>query len=240
MIKIGTCGFTYKHFNYFNVLEVQETFYDFLSEEKMAKLKDLSTKNNVELTIKANQIITHSYNKFTYRRAKNKFGNVENYGYFKPTKEVMEALEITLNEARFLGSRIIIFQSPASFRPTEENIKNLKDFFRTLDKSFIYGWEPRGEWYSDLETLSKIFDEIRAIHVVDPFKNKPLDKLQIKYYRLHGLGEEEVNYRYKYTDDDLKRLKEYVLSENKDIIYVLFNNIYSFEDALKFKSILSV
>ncbi|MEM3209017.1 MAG: DUF72 domain-containing protein, partial [Saccharolobus sp.] len=26
MIKIGTCGFTLKHFKYFNVIEIQETF----------------------------------------------------------------------------------------------------------------------------------------------------------------------------------------------------------------------
>lgn len=240
MIKIGTCGFTYKHFKYFNVLEVQETFYDFVSEEKMKKWRDLSAQNNVELTIKANQIITHTYNKITYKRMQNKIGDINNYGFFKNTKEVLHALEITLNEAKFLGSRIIIFQSPSSFKPTEENIRNLKDFFSILDKNYIYGWEPRGEWYQKIEILSKIFSEINAIHVVDPFRNKPLDSSMIRYYRLHGIGKGEVNYKYKYTDEDLNKLKEYVLNDkNIKSFYILFNNIYSFEDALRFKDMIN-
>ncbi|AKA73756.1 DUF72 domain-containing protein [Saccharolobus solfataricus] len=235
MIKIGTCGFTRKHFNYFDVLEVQETFYNFLSEERLNKLKELSIRNKVELTIKANQIITHEYNRITYKRFKKIIGDVKNYGYFRPTKEVMQALEITLNEAKFLNSRIIIFQTPPSFAPNNENIKNLKDFFSILDKSFIYGWEPRGEWNQNHEVLLKIFSQIDVIHVVDPFKNKSVDDKQIRYFRLHGLGSSEVNYRYKYTKADLEKLKEYVLSERKELIYVLFNNVYSFDDALSFK-----
>jgi len=235
MIKIGTCGFTRKHFNYFSVLEVQETFYNFLSEERLSKWKELCIQNNVELTVKANQIITHEYNKITYKRTKTVIGNVKNYGYFRPTKEVMQALEITLKEAEFLNSKIIIFQTPASFTPNDENMKNLKDFFSTLDRSFTYGWEPRGEWNLNHDLLMKIFSEIDAIHVVDPFKNKPVDSKQIRYFRLHGLGSEEVNYRYKYTRADLEKLKEYVTSEKKELIYVLFNNVYSFGDALSFK-----
>ncbi|QGA67599.1 DUF72 domain-containing protein [Sulfolobus sp. E11-6] len=235
MIKIGTCGFTRKHFNYFSVLEVQETFYNFLSEEKLDKWRELSIQNNVELTIKANQIITHEYNKITYKRTKTIIGDVKNYGYFRPTKEVMQALEITLKEAKFLNSKIIIFQTPASFKPNDTNMRNLKDFFSTLDRSFIYGWEPRGEWNLNPEMLTKILSEIDAIHVVDPFKNKPLDSKQIGYFRLHGLGSEKVNYRYKYTKADLEKLKEYIMSEKKNLIYVLFNNVYSFDDALSFK-----
>ncbi|MBB5253401.1 DUF72 domain-containing protein [Sulfurisphaera ohwakuensis] len=232
MIKVGTCGFTYKHFKYFDVLEVQQTFYDIVSESKLQKWRKMAEENNVELTIKALQVITHEYNTTTYKRMKNKLGNVDNYGFFKNTKEVEEATEITLKEAKLLNAKIIIFQSPASFKPTEENTKAVIDYFSTLNKSFKYAWEPRGEWYYKTDLLKKVLDAVNIIHVVDPFKHESLTSE--RYFRLHGIGKGEVNYSYKYTDDDLKKLKSMV----RDGDYVLFNNIYSFNDALRFKEIL--
>ncbi|TRM81192.1 DUF72 domain-containing protein, partial [Sulfolobus sp. D5] len=193
----------------------------------------LAEEYHVELTLKALQVITHNYNKMTYKRMKNfTEGNVENYGSFKNTKEVERATEITLSEAKTLGSRIIIFQSPTSFSHTDENIRRVIDYFSTLDKSFIYGWEPRGSWSE--HAIMRIIQETNIVHVVDPFKHKSLTKF--KYYRLHGIGKGEVNYSYKYTDEDLSRLKEMVINERGEV-YVLFNNVHSFDDALKFKTL---
>ena len=232
MLKVGTCGFTYRHFNYFEALEVQQTFYDVVNESRLKKWKEKG--KNVEFTLKALQIITHEYNSSTYKRTKNVFGNKENYGYFKPTKEVEEAYEITLKEAKILGARVIVFQTPSSFIPSDENVKNLKDFFSSADKSFVYGWEPRGgSWYTD-RILERIFQDLDIIHVVDPFKHTSLTKQ--KYYRLHGIGKGEVNYSYKYTDGDLTKLANMVKGEKE--AYIMFNNINAFNDALKFKKIL--
>lgn len=233
VLKVGTCGFTYKHFKYFDALEVQQTFYDIVSEETLKRWKEKS-ENKVEFTVKALQIITHEYNNTTYKRMRYKIGNIENYGSFRSTREVREAYEITIREAKVLGAKVIVFQTPASFRPEENNIRNLIDFFSTTDKSFIYGWEPRGEeWYKG-DVLKKIFSELDIIHVVDPFRHTSLSSL--KYYRLHGIGKGEVNYSYKYTNEDLMKLANIVKSE-KDV-YVMFNNINSFNDALKFKNLL--
>ena len=232
MLKVGTCGFTYRHFKYFEALEVQQTFYDVVSENRLKKWKEKG--ENVEFTVKALQVITHEYNPTTYKRMKNVLGNRENYGYFKPTKEVEEAYEITLKEAKILGARVIIFQTPSSFIPKEENVKNLKDFFSSADKSFVYGWEPRGDaWYTS-NILEKIFQDLDIIHVVDPFKHNSLTEQ--KYYRLHGIGKGEVNYSYKYTDEDLTKLANMVKGERD--AYIMFNNINAFNDALKFKKIL--
>ncbi|MCS7369608.1 MAG: DUF72 domain-containing protein, partial [archaeon GBS-70-058] len=64
------------------------------------------------------------------------------------------------------------------------------------------------------------------------------DKL---YFRLHGIGGGEVNYRYKYTDEDLSKLKDMIMDYNVQgayEFYVMFNNVYMVEDALKFKSLI--
>jgi uncharacterized protein YecE (DUF72 family) len=45
-----------------------------------------------------------------------------------------------------------------------------------------------------------------------------------------------VNYRYKYTDEDLRELLQMVAGEKE--AYVMFNNVYSFEDAKRFKEMI--
>ncbi|BCU69591.1 DUF72 domain-containing protein [Stygiolobus caldivivus] len=233
MIKVGTCGFTSKYFRYFDVLEVQQTFYDVVSEGQLKKWRKMAEENKVELTMKALQVITHEYNNMTYKRMKEKFGDVKNYGSFKGTKEVSEATEITLREAKALNATIIVFQSPPSFKPVEYNVRAVVDYFSTLDKGFKYGWEPRGDWYSNVGLLKEVINKSGIIHVVDPFRHQPLT--DERYYRLHGIGKGEVNYSYKYSDDDLRKLRLMV----RDGTYVLFNNIYSFYDALRFKELIN-
>jgi len=63
---------------------------------------------------------------------KRKFGDPENYGFFKNTKEVFEAWEMTREVAKALNSRIIVFQCPASFKPEKENIENFRNFFKKI------------------------------------------------------------------------------------------------------------
>jgi len=57
---------------------------------------------------------------------------------------------------------------------------------------------------------------------------------------LHGIGGGEVNYSYKYTDEDLAKLRQMVVeeSEGRDACYVLFNNVSMADDALRFKKLL--
>jgi len=77
---------------------------------------------------------------------------------------------------------------------------------------------------------------------------QPLARLDVKgelkeitYFRLHGIGGEEVNYKYKYTDQDLQKLKSIVEKclEKSKVVYVLFNNIYMLQDAQRFKQVIS-
>ncbi|BDC17712.1 DUF72 domain-containing protein [Acidianus sp. HS-5] len=234
MIKVGTCGFTSKYFKYFDVLEVQQTFYDVVSETSLNNWRELAEENKVELTLKALQVITHEYNASTYKRMKKFQGERDNFGSFKDTKVVEEATEITLEEARKLDASIVVFQSPASFKPSKDNAERVINYFSTLDKGFIYAWEPRGSWYDNLNLLREVIDKAKVIHVVDPFRHDSLTPT--KYYRLHGIGRGEVNYSYKYSDEDLRKLKDVVI---RDItVYVLFNNVYSFDDAQRFKKML--
>ncbi len=229
MMKIGTCGFCRSQeyiFKKFNVVELQNTFYDFVKDETIKKYREKAPEN-FEFTIKAIQIITHEKNSPTYRRFKSKNFNMDNFGNFKLNADTEMAMEKMLGYAKILKSKIIIFQSPPTFHESDENKKNVFEFFRTFKSDEItFGWETRGKWSN--ETLKKIFSEFDMIHVVDPFKNKPVYG-KFNYFRLHGIN----SYSYIYNDNDLKNLK----SMTKENDYVLFNNVNMCDDALRFRRI---
>lgn len=140
------------------------------------------------------------------------------------------AWEKTEEIAKILKARIIIFQCPPNFEPTTENKKNLKIFFSVIKrKDYIFAWEPRGKWTE--KEIGPLCRELDLIHTVDPFKSMPTYG-RIRYFRLHGIG----GYRYKYTREDLIRLKG-ILKEEKDF-YIMFNNVYMYEDALAFHGLM--
>jgi len=127
-----------------------------------------------------------------------------------------------------LNAKIILFQTPASFTEDEQNIKNIKEFFFSIDKKrFIFAWEARG-WSESKR--KEICEELEIISAVDPFKEKAFGKMN--YFRLHGLP--GYNLRYTYSIEDLKKLKSFC---NKKENYVFFNNIQMLKNANEFKRV---
>uniref|UniRef100_A0A7J2U5J4 DUF72 domain-containing protein n=1 Tax=Ignisphaera aggregans TaxID=334771 RepID=A0A7J2U5J4_9CREN len=63
-----------------------------------------------------------------------------------------------------------------------------------------------------------------------------MDK-DIAYFRLHGIGEGEVNY--KYTGQDLQKLLEIVkeITKRSREAYAMFNNVYMVQDVQRFKEL---
>ncbi|MCP2619421.1 DUF72 domain-containing protein [Candidatus Aminicenantes bacterium AC-335-K20] len=97
MIKIGCCGFPVNRPTYyrnFNVVEIQQTFYQLPKIETALKWRE-EAPLDFEFTIKAWQLITHPSTSPTYKRLKITLQNKENYGFFKPTKEVFSAWKET-------------------------------------------------------------------------------------------------------------------------------------------------
>ncbi len=235
-VKVGTCGFPVsraKLYENVDVVEVQNIFYKFPRKETVEKWRK-EAPVTVEFTLKASQLITHPPTSPTYRKAGLKIPDDirDKLGFFRPTKEVFDAWEKTLEYAALLHAEIIIFQTPASFKPTKENIHNLITFFREIESyDVVTGWEPRGDW--DDELLLDIFTRIGIVHVVDPFKNEPIYG-EIAYFRLHGRGR---GYKWRYSDEELEVLASKLLDDRPN--YVLFNNTNMFEDAVRFKNLIS-
>ncbi len=222
-LKVGCCGFPVsmsKYFNMFEVVEVQKTFYK-PPEVETAERWRKAAPEGFEFTLKAWQVITHPPNSPTYRKAGLQ---VENCGFFRPTGEVFEAWDKTREIAKVLKANFVVFQTPRSFRENEENINNMREFFNSIERGFVFGFEPRG-WSE--ERTRKICEELNLVHVVDPFTSRQVYG-EICYFRLHGF-----NYKHKYTDEELEKLLEMVERSG----YVMFNNVSMLDDAIRFRKL---
>ncbi len=242
-VIVGTCGFPTARkrcYSSLDAIELQETFYDMPERGRMEVLRKEAPEGFI-FTVKVFQAITHPLNSPTWRRAKRfrPSGNPANYGYLRPTRENLEAWGQFYESVKPLNPAFFVFQTPPSMKLDEGLAKDVIDFFKTIGLGEKAGWEPRGLSYERPDLIRRIIEEAGVVHIVDPFKRGPLVQRELAYLRLHGIGPGEVNYSYKYTDDDLRRLKEFVFSLNANTIYVMFNNVHMFEDAVRFKSLLS-
>mgnify|MGYP000234373283 CR=1 FL=1 len=236
-IKVGTCGFPAskeKLFSEIDVIEIQQTFYHPPEIETLKKWKE-SAKERVEFTLKAWQLITHLPSSPTYKRVKGELKEkipklYNELGFFKSTKEVLRAFEKTLECCNAVGGKAIIFQTPSSFKGTEENIRNMRNFFKNAfrPEGVLFVWEPRGRW--DTGLLREISKDCKILIGGDPLGGGYLIG-DVFYLRLHGIG----GYRYKFNEVDFRRICEII---GKKMAYVMFNNISMFEDAVSFKKFL--
>ncbi len=222
-IKIGCCGFPVSKAKYYKelpVVEINSTFYNYPKHSVLLKWRK-EAPENFEFTVKAHQDISHVYR-------------------LDPKPECIKALNLMVDICKTLNSKILLIQTPASFRPEKTILKKVQDFFKKAGKHEVFWvWETRGpDWFKSevKKTLEKIFDDYGVIHCTDPFVNLPIKTGELAYFRLHGLGKRL--YYYQYSDDELKKLLETVKKFNKKReVYVLFNNLAMFTDALRFKSL---
>lgn len=249
MLHVGCCGWAVRggkeaYFKVFDLIELQSTFYKLPRVATAERWRNIAP-SDFEFTLKAWQVITHSPSSPTWRKAGIKIESElkGRYGFLKPTKENFEAWNKVLEICRALKARICVFQTPPSFGFSAENAGNVREFFSSINRDkLLIAWEPRGTWLKHLNVVKRLCDSLDLIHVVDVFRRGPVSSYPVCYIRLHGIGRGEVNYRYKYTEDDLKVLLEKVeglFDKGYREIYVLFNNVFMAEDALRFKQIVS-
>jgi uncharacterized protein YecE (DUF72 family) len=234
-VLIGCCGWPEaraRYYEHFPVVELQDTFYQ-LPSVSLAEKWRREAPAGFRFTMKAWQLITHPATSPTYRRLKQPVPEDlrGSYGGFQRTEQVWEAWERTAEIARALQAEAVVFQCPASFRPSPANVANLERFFdRIGPQPWLTAWEPRGDWPPDLvRELCRNYD---LVHCVDPFREAPVCGRAL-YFRLHGEG----GYRYRYSDAELEELAELLRGlrrERTGPAYVMFNNVYMKDDALRF------
>jgi len=233
VIHIGCSGFRSSRAAYFQRLaavEVQHTFYQ---PPKPATLEGWRAEapEGFAFAIKAWQFITHRATSPTYKRLKRPLTEQEREeaGFFRPNDTVQAAWEATQASARALGAEAVLFQCPASFEPTQENVGHLLGFFGSAEREGrAFFWEPRGGWPPEL--VEDLCRELDLGHVVDPFTDETVTPDRC-YFRLHG----RRGWRYSYEDAELEELAG-MLPEGA-AAYVFFNNVDMMRNAVRFREI---
>jgi uncharacterized protein YecE (DUF72 family) len=237
-VRVGLCGFTMAFEDYvreYRLVEVQQTFYEPPREGTMRRWRT-EAPSDFEFTIKAWQLITHDASSPTYRRLKSPLTATDRAeaGGFRTSPTVLRAWQRTLECAAILRATAILFQCPASFRPTEENMDRMRGFFATVQRppGVRMLWEPRGPWPADV--VATLCEELDLVHVVDPFVSTTVTPDQM-YFRLHGT----TGARHVYTGEELAQLADMLPDAPTQPAYVLFNNLPRVEDARRFRAILA-
>lgn len=237
-IRVGVCGFPEakdRVFRDFGIVEVQQTFYH-PPQETTAKRWRQSAPEGFFFTLKAWQRITHEATSPTYRRSKSPLPDRHKklVGSFKWNELTREAWQLTLIVAQALKAKAIVLQTPASFLPSEENLKRLYYFLTHIDRSgMLLVFEPRGEAWRD-NIVARVIQELNLIHGVDPFIRDSQGGC-VNYFRLHGRP--AYHYRYRYGEGDFHELVKKLATGKAN--WVLFNNTHMADDARRFLSFLN-
>ncbi|HIE14888.1 TPA: DUF72 domain-containing protein [Candidatus Bathyarchaeota archaeon] len=222
VIKIGCCGYPVsmrKYYETFDLVELNNTFYRYPRRPTVEGWRKKAPEN-FEFTVKAHQDISHNH----------RLRLEDTYEAFEKMKRICEILH----------SHILLIQTPASFKP--DLLEIAEKFFRGIERNNLtLVWETRGlVWERDdvRERLRKVLEDLDVPHVTDPFRTMPVYVGEVAYFRLHGLGERM--YYYQYTDMELRMLFEKIkpLDSEGRSVYVLFNNLSMFEDALRLKNLM--
>lgn len=217
----------------FETVEVQQTFYQPPQNATLEKWK-AQAPASFDFAMKAWQLITHTSSSPTYRRLRKELTDKETKeaGDFRGTSIVKEAWQRTLECAEILKASHILFQCPASFKPTPSNLNNMRKFFESIDrpKNRILCWEPRGPaWTAEIN--SAICRELQILHVVDPFVSQTVTPNHF-YYRMHG----RTGWRHEFSDEELEILKSLMPEGKPGRVY--FNNVSMTDDAERFARLL--
>jgi uncharacterized protein YecE (DUF72 family) len=210
-----------KYFETFSLVELNSTFYQYPQERTVEGWRENAPKN-FEFTVKAHQDISHK-------------------ARLKAEETSFQAFEHMNQICKALGSKILLIQTPGSFKP--DKLADAEGFFRKVNRgNLILVWETRGPAWEAKEVYKKLgqaLEKLNVTHVTDPLRILPAYTGRVAYFRLHGLGERM--YYFQHTDAELRRLRELVTPygmEGKEI-YIHFNNLSMFEDGMRFMEYLS-
>jgi uncharacterized protein YecE (DUF72 family) len=106
-------------------------------------------------------------------------------GAFRDSLEVYEAWLATKNAAETLGARIVVFESPGSFHPGPDRIRDLYAFFKRLNRGKLaLVWHPPRVSTSEWDVLEdKVCLDLGLIRAFDPLRKRPPAKGAFLYMR---------------------------------------------------------
>jgi uncharacterized protein YecE (DUF72 family) len=219
-IRIGTSGYHYRHWkgnfypedlstagmlpfylNYFDTLELNNTFYRLPTVSALEAWRD-AVPDNFIFAVKASRFLTHN----------------------KKLKDPENALENLLPRVDVLGKKLgpILFQLPPKWRL---NLERLQELLAVLPRKYRYAFEFRElSWMHDqvLDTLRQ-YSAAFCIYEIAGYHSDLHITTDFAYVRLHGPGEK---YQGSYSDAALDEWAEWIAGRSAQLraIYFYFDN----------------
>ena len=194
-----------RYFRRFSALELQQTFFNPPRPATLQRLRRQAP-TGFGFVVKAWQLITHDAGSPGYRRLGGRplWAAAEEFGQFRPTPAVREALRITLESAEALEAEVLFFETPTAFAPSAQSRSRIAAFFEQLDRGGrTLVWDPRGLW-SPAEA-SRICTDLGLLLCSDPLQSQEhvaLAEAATVYFRVAGLGRQQA-----LSEDDLLELQ---------------------------------
>jgi len=199
----------------FNFVEVNSTFYQIPRLEEVERWRKL-VPSDFEFAVRAHRSITHEHK-------------------LQPVEESLEAFEKMKKICDILNAEILQFQTPLTFKPTQNSIDNLRTFLSSVDLGRLrIALEIRGKGDSKLPSeLIKTMQDYSMIHCVDLSKGEmPAYESDTLYTRLFGKGRHNV---YQPTDAELAEIDRRALGAKTQKTAMSFHFVRMYKDAARMK-----
>lgn len=175
--KAGCGGFPVAQSRYFAALrfvEIESSFFN-LPRVATAHAWRAQAPAGFDFALRAWQLITHPAESSGYSRLRASIAPKRRAfcGHFKPTPEVERAWEETRAVAEALGARFIVFETPSSFYPDANHLRDLYRFFQGRGRGdHIPIWDPGGaQWTPKL--ISKVCADLKLAAAARPWEGRP-------------------------------------------------------------------
>jgi uncharacterized protein YecE (DUF72 family) len=231
MIRIGCAGFPVGRDRYWSERDFSEAATgEHMPQDATLEGWRADVPKGAELAVQAYRLITHSPSDPGFPAAGKKLPKNRQLlcGGFRESLEVHEAWQATRAAAEALGARLVVFETPGSFVPGPDSLRDLYAFFRRISRAKLTPvWAPRGlEWD---RLADKVCGELGLERAYDPLRQKPPAKGRFRYARV-GVP------RGSFLDvDDLSTIAR---SLEGGPAYVVFSHRAAFPDAARLQALL--
>jgi uncharacterized protein YecE (DUF72 family) len=190
MLKVGCAGFPIGRDRYWRTLP----FVEARTGEAMPRSGTLAewragAPSEAEFAVSAYRLITHGREDRGFPAAGRKLApsRQAHCGGFRESLEVHEAWMSTKAAAEALSAKIVVFETPASFQPGPDRLRDMYRFFKVLARGpFACVWHPRGSAWAGGTLVDKVCAELGLIRAFDPLRERAPERGAFRYLRPQG------------------------------------------------------
>jgi len=189
MLKVGCAGFPVGRDRYWRGL----SFVEALTGERMPRPETLAEWRSgapaeAEFAVQAYRFITHGPQDRGFPAAGRKLTPARRgfCGGFRDSLEVHEAWQSTRAAAEALKARIVVFETPESFQPGPDRLRDFYRFFKLLSRGrWNLVWSPRGPAW-DERLKERVGADLGLILACDPLRERVPERGAFLYLRPRG------------------------------------------------------